>query len=194
MATSAFADDSVPPPSFHKGQIGVSARFGIGERAIATYNSKYYCGTVDTTAQYGFAPVCSGREPFALGLELSYGVAQHIELLVEVRLGLEQDFGDKPGDQGPRPLFVAPGARFFFSEAKRSKLFVQPELVFDETAYKDTTGAERGGDFGVRGLEGLWIDLHRAYGMYLYVGETLTMARWIDASFEVGAGFQMRYP
>jgi hypothetical protein len=194
IAAPALADDSEPPVTFHKGQIGVSARFGLGERAIATYDSKYYCGTLDPQAEHGFASVCTGRTPLALGLELSYGVARHIELTVELGLGLERDFGGTPSQDGPRPLFVAPGARFFFSEAKRSKLFVQPEFVFDETGYKDATGAERGGDFGVRGLEGLWIDLHRTYGMYVYVGETLEMARWIDASFEIGAGFQMRYP
>lgn len=194
LAAPAFADDTEPPATFHKGQIGISARFGLGERAIATYNSKYYCGALDPQAQYGFASVCTARTPLALGLEASYGVAKHIELLVELRLGLERDFGSMPGAEGPRPLVVAPGARFFFSEAKRSKLFVQPEVVFDFSSYKDTMGMDRGNDFGVRGLEGLWVDLHRTYGMYLFVGETLTMARWIDASFEVGAGFQMRYP
>jgi hypothetical protein len=194
LAAPAFADDSEPPVTFHKGQVGISARFGIGERAIATYDSKYYCGTIDTTAKYGYAPVCSERTPLALGLEASYGVSTTVELLVEMRLGLEQDFGGKPGDKGPRPFFVAPGARFFFSEAKRAKLFVQPEFVFDYTGYKDSAGMDRGNDYGVRGLEGLWVDLHHAYGMYLYVGETLEMARWVDASFEIGAGFQMRYP
>ena len=194
MAAPAFADDTEPPVTFHKGQVGFSARFGLGERAIATYDSKYYCGTLDSTAKYGYAPVCTGRTPFALGLEASYGVSPSIELLVELRLGLERDFGGKPGDEGPRPLFVAPGARFFFSEAKRAKLFVQPEAVFDFSGYKDAAGMDRGNDFGVRGLEGLWVDLHRTYGMYLYVGETLEMARWVEASFEVGVGFQGRYP
>ena len=111
-----------------------------------------------------------------------------------MRLGLERDFGPSPSAEGPRPFFLAPGARFFFSEAKRTKLFVQPEIVFDFTGYNDATGASRGYDIGGRGLEGVWVDLHRSYGMYLYVGETLEMARWIDAAFEVGAGFQGRYP
>ena len=46
----------------------------------------------------------------------------------------------------------------------------------------------------MRGLEGLWIDLHRTYGMYLFVGETIEVSHWLDAGFEVGAGFQARYP
>ena len=194
VAAPAFADDSEPPVTFHKGQLGISARFAIGERAIATYDNKYYCGKLDSTAKYGNAPVCTGRAPFALGLEASYGVASHIELLLEMRLGLERDFGPSPTAEGPRPFFLAPGARFFFSEAKRTKLFVQPEVVFDFTSYKDAAGMDRGNDFGVRGLEGLWVDLHHAYGIYAFVGETLEMARWVDASFEIGAGFQGRYP
>lgn len=194
LTAPVFADDTEPPVTFHKGQVGLSARFGLGERAIATYNSKYYCGATDPQAQYGFASVCTGRTPLALGLEASYGVSTTTELVVEMHLGLEQDFGDKPGDSGPRPFFIAPGARFFFSEAKHAKLFVQPEFVFDFTGYKDTAGMDRGNDYGLRGLEGLWVDLHRAYGMYVFVGETLEMARWMDASFEIGAGFQARYP
>jgi hypothetical protein len=30
--------------------------------------------------------------------------------------------------------------------------------------------------------------------MYLFFAETIEMARWIDAGFEIGAGFQGRYP
>lgn len=194
LAAPALADDTAPAVTFHKGQVGVSARMAIGERAIATYDNKYYCGELDATAKYGNAPVCTGRIPFALGLEASYGVSTTAELVVEMRLGLERDFGASANIDGPRPFFIAPGARFFFSEAKRAKLFVQPEVVFDFTGYKDAAGMSRGTDFGVRGLEGLWVDLHRTYGMYVYVGETLEMARWVDAGFEVGAGFQGRYP
>ena len=194
LAAPAFADDTAPPVTFHKGQIGVSARIALGERAIATYDNKYYCGTSDATAMFGNAPVCTGRIPFSLGLEASYGVSRTAELVLEMRLGLERDFGPTANTDGPRPFFLAPGARFFFSEAARTKLFVQPEVVFDFTGYKDGAGTSRGMDFGVRGLEGVWVDLHRTYGMYLFVGETLEMARWVDAGFEVGAGFQGRYP
>ena len=91
LAAPAFADDTAPPLTFHKGQIGVSARIALGERAIATYDNKYYCGTSDSSAQYGNASVC--RIPFSLGLEASYGVANHVEFVLEMRLGLERDFG-----------------------------------------------------------------------------------------------------
>ena len=43
-------------------------------------------------------------------------------------------------------------------------------------------------------LEGLWIDLHRTYGFYIYAGETATFSRWLEAQLEGGIGFQARYP
>jgi hypothetical protein len=188
LATPVWADETQPAGTFHKGQFGLSARFGVGVRGIATYENTVYCGTTDSMAEHGYASVCTGRAPLSLDLEAAYGIAKSIELVLELRVGLERDFGTTPAASGPRPFHISPGARFFFSEAKRSKLFVQPQLVIDLADY------QRGNDFGVRGIEGFWIDLHRAYGIYFYIGETLQFSRWISASFEVGMGFQGRYP
>lgn len=186
---SAYADDSAEPPkTFHKGQVGISTRLAVGARGIVTYENTVYCGKSDAGAEHGFATVCTGRTPLALDLEAAYGVAKSVELTLEMRLGVERDFGTAPGMQGPRPFSLAPGARFFFSEAKRTKLFVQPSLLIDLANY------ERGNDFGVRGIEGLWIDLHRTYGIYFFVAENLEFSRWLSASFEGGFGFQGRYP
>ena len=188
LTSTAHADDSEPPVTFHKGQFGVSARLGLGVRGIATYENTVYCGKTDPQAEHGFASVCTGRTPLSLDLEASYGVTRSIELVLELRLGIESEFGPAPGADGPRPLHLSPGARFFFSEAKRTKLFVQPQIVFD------FAGHERGNDFGVRGLQGFWIDLHRSYGLYFYIAETLQFSRWLSAAFEGGIGFQGRYP
>jgi hypothetical protein len=182
------AGDGDAPASFHKGQFGGSARLALGVRGIATYENSVYCGKQDPEAEFGFASVCTGRTPLALDLEFSYGVKPTIELVLEVRLGIEGDFGTMPGTDGPHPFWLSPGARFFFSEAARAKFFVQPQIVLDFAGY------EQGNDFGVRGIEGLWIDLHRSYGLYFYVGETLEFSRWLSAAFEVGVGFQGRYP
>lgn len=183
LASPARADDDLPIAS-HKGQFGVSARIGLGVRAIATYDAHVFCGAdVDDR-------VCTGRSPMALDLEAAYGVADSVELTLEMRIGLERDFGATPGAEGPRPLSLAPGARFYFSEAKRTKLFVQPALVFDFADYAQRPG----NDFGVRGLQGLWIDLHRSYGLYFYIAETLELSRWLSGGFEAGVGFQGRYP
>jgi hypothetical protein len=194
-AGPAFADDvGEPPTTFHKGQVGISARFGVSARGIATYNSDY-CGVTDSTAKNGNAPVCTGIAPFAFELEGAYGVAEHVELTLEMRIGVARDFGPTAaGGQGPRPLFLAPGARFFFSEAKHLKLFIQPAVVFDFASYKDAAGADRGKDIGVRGLQGVWIDFHRTYGIYAFLGETAEFARWLSGEMEVGFGIQGRYP
>lgn len=188
LAGTAAADDSEElPATYHKGQFGISARMGLGVRGIATYDDTDYCGKLDEQ-DGGFASVCTGRLPVALDLEASFGVARSIELALELRVGIESDFGVDPNAGGPRPLHVAFGSRFSFSEAKRTKLFVQPMVV------ADLSDRSQGNDFGVRGLEGFWVDLHRAYGIYVYVGETLEFSRWLSFAFEGGVGFQGRYP
>jgi hypothetical protein len=196
LAAPAWAGDgdNGPAPTFHKGQLGISARFGLGIRGIITYDSKYYCGKTDSGAKYGFASACTGRAPLRLDLEAAYGVATSVELLVEMRLGLERDFGVAPGLEGPRPFLLAPGARFYFGEGKRTRLFITTQAVFDFTGYKDAMGASRGVDVGFRSLDGLWIDLHRAYGIYIYIAETAEVRHWIDGELEGGIGFQGRYP
>jgi hypothetical protein len=189
VTTPVWADDTEPPVTFHKGQFGVSARFGVGARAIVPYDEEY-CGKKDPEARTGNAAVCTGRTPISLDLEAAYGVAKSIEVTLELRIGIESDIGPDIGQSGPRPLHLAPGARFFFSEAARSKLFVQPALVFDFADYAQKTG----NDFALRGIEGYWIDLHRSYGLYFYIAETIGFSRWLSATFEAGIGFQGRYP
>lgn len=190
-ASPAVADDAIP--ATHKGQFGLSARLELGVRGIATYNSDY-CGVTDTTAKNGNAPVCTGRGPFALDLEPSYGVASAIELTLALHLGLERDFGATPSSEGPRSFRLEPGARFYFSEAGHSKLFVQPSVVFDFTNYRNQTGTSYGTDVGVRALEGYMLDLHRSFSAYAFVGETAEVSRWLYAELEFGIGIQGRYP
>lgn len=191
VAAPARADD--PIPAGHQGQVGLSLRLGLGVRGIATYNSDY-CGVLDNTAKNGNAPVCTGREPFALDLEPSYGVAKAIELVFGFHIGLERDFGPTAATDGPKAFRIEPGARFFFSESGHSKLFVQPSFVVDFTNYQKAGGASYGTDVGVRALEGYWIDLHRSFGLYAFVGETAEFSRWLSANLDFGVGIQGRYP
>ena len=189
-ASPALADDSIP--ATHKGQFGLSARLEVGVRGIATYNSDY-CGVSDSTAKSGNAPVCTGRSPFALDLEPSYAVARAVELTLNFHIGLEKDFGPTPITEGPRVFRLEPGARFYFSEAGHSKLFVQPSLVLDFTNYLKQTGQAYGTDFGVRAMEGYMLDLHRSFSAYAFVGETAELSRWLYAELEFGIGVQGRY-
>jgi hypothetical protein len=178
----------------HANQYQVSARLAFGMRGIATYDDDY-CGDTDSERPSGFAKVCTGRSPIAVDFEFGYGITRAIDLILELRIGIENDFGATPGDDdGPRPLHLAPGARFFFSESGRSKLFTTAQLVIDVAGYENASGESLGTDFGVRNMSGLWFDLGRSYGIYGYVGSTATFARWLRFELEGGIGIQGRYP
>ncbi len=184
------------PVSFsHKGQIQASLRLSLGMRAIVAYDDADYCGETDSMSGTGNKAVCTGRVPFSFDLEVGYGIARKIDLIAEFRIGIEEDFTATltgAGD-GPRMFHFSPGARFFFSDAKTMKLFTTAQLVFDFAGYKDQAGQDRGADFGVRNLNGPWLDLDRAYGFYAYVGETATFGRWLLTQLEIGAGVSARF-
>jgi len=194
LPTLAWAETPDGRDLSHHKQVQLSARLAFGLRGIATYDDDY-CGDTDTSRPSGFAKVCTGRSPMAVDFELGYGITRAIDLVAELRLGIEQDFGPTPtSDEGPRPLHLSPGARFFFSETGRAKLFTTAQLVIDFAGYEDTAGNSLGTDFGIRNMSGLWIDLAREYGFYVFVGETATFARWLRFELEGGVGFQGRYP
>ncbi|MEJ7604170.1 MAG: hypothetical protein WKG01_40270, partial [Kofleriaceae bacterium] len=122
------------------------------------------------------------------------GVHRRIDAILELRVGLEADFGATPtAQEGPRVFHVSPGARFFFSEGGNSKLFTTAQVVIDASGYKDAAGDGRGTDLGVRNLSGLWFDLDRGYGFYVFIGETATFTRWMRFELEAGIGVQGRY-
>lgn len=184
-----------PPEKGHKGQFQVSLRTAIGMRAIVPYEKGDYCGDLDSSTSSGNAPVCSSRAPFSIDLELGYGVTSKIDAILEMRIGLEGDFGATAAStDGPSMFHLSPGARFFFSDTKSTKLFSTAQLVLDFAGYKDAGGQGRGADFGVRNMNGVWVDVKRNYGFYAYVGETLTFARWLKFELEGGIGFSYRYP
>jgi hypothetical protein len=178
VSTPVFADDDTSYS--HKHQVGLSLRTGIGVSATIPYKSTVYCGDLDSSTMSGNAAVCTERAPTELGLDFSFG--------------LEHDFGAIAGMQGPIPIQLAPGARFYFSETARSKMFVQPQLVFDFSDYKDPSGTSRGTDFGIGALEGYLFDFNRHVGAYIFLGETIGFVRWLSGDFEAGLGIQARYP
>ncbi len=179
----------------HEGMFQASLRVALGYRTIVPYSKGNYCGDTDNSTASGNAAVCTGRAPFAFDLELGYGVARKIDLVAEFRLGVEGDFDSfaGTGKTGPNVFHVSPGARFFFSDAKTTKLFTTAQVVFDFTGYEEAGGKSRGNDIGVRNLSGVWLDLERGYGFYAFVGETMTFSRWWRFELEAGIGVQARY-
>jgi len=199
---SATAPSPRPPPEepyakySHQGMFMASLRLGLGLRAIIPYDKTDFCGEADSTTSSGNAPVCSGRAPFAFDLELGYGLTRRVDLFAEIRLGIEADFAPTAlttSKDGPHPFRISPGARFFFSDAKSTKLFTTAQIVLDFTGYEDAAGNGRGTDVGLRNLSGIWLDLEKAYGFYAYIGETATFSRWWMFELEVGIGVQARY-
>jgi hypothetical protein len=177
----------------HKGQIEASLRLALGLRALVPYNDEF-CGQTDTDASNGQAAVCTGRAPFSVDFELGYGAGRKVDLVLEVRVGLESDFGARAGDPSGTHIFhLSPGGRFFFSDSGKAKLFTTAQAVLDFSGYKDAAGGGLGTDVGLRNLNGLWFDLDRAYGFYAFVGETATFARWLRFELEGGIGIQGRY-
>lgn len=192
-------DPTLPPPpqpkTDHKGQFQLSLRAALGFRAIATYSGDDFCGDTDKDTSSNNAPVCTSRTPFSFDIELGYGVAKKLDLLLEMRFGLEGDFGALPTSMShPHSVKLSPGVRYFFSEGRRSKLFTTGQVVFDFTGYENAAGNDRGNDVGIRNLNGYWFDLQREYGFYVYFGESATFARWFDLELEAGVGIQGRYP
>ena len=139
--------------------------------------------------------MCTSRAPFSLDFEVGYGLANWLDAVVETRVGIEPDFASTSLDNsdGPRMFHLSPGLRFFFADAGRTKVFSTAQLVLDFAGYEDTSGNDRGFDLGVRNLNGLWFDIERAYGFYVYAGETLTFGRWLRAELELGAGVSARF-
>lgn len=178
----------------HKGQFMASARVGLGMRAIVPYEETTFCGDTSNQTATGNAAACTGRSPFALDLEFGYGVASRIDVFLELRIGIEADFDATPsGNDGPRPFHLSPGARFFWGETDKVKVFTTAQIVLDLAGYKGGNGAEIGNDVGLRNLSGVWFDLDRAYGFYLFAGPTASFARWFRFELEAGIGLQGRY-
>ena len=166
-----------------------------GGRFIKTYDQEY-CGDRDNNGNTtGNSTVCLGRIPFAFDLSVSYGMTARIELMFDMRLGVERDFGGSVTDSdGPRLRHYAPGVKFYFSDSGVVKFFSTAQLAIDDTGYTSPTGDELGTDVSIRNANGLHLDFHEAYGAFAFFAEDVAFRRWISVGVEFGVGFQGRYP
>jgi hypothetical protein len=170
----------------HKGQFGVHASFGLGYRALFPYDDDDYCG--DDNA------VCWGAPPPLFELGLAYGVSKSVELLVDMRLGLTTDFKpQRVGEDAPRPLSFDAGAKIYIDDSGSAKLFTSILFHIDRTDYS-ASGASQSTDYGVRNVNGLLLDFHRTFGLYLAFGETISFVRWLRFEVDAGIGVQARFP
>jgi hypothetical protein len=200
-ATKQPLAPTVPAPSrardlSHRGQFGLSMRTGVAFRWLTPYDSGDYCGERSPDTASGNSPVCLGRAPMSLDFEVSYGASSKADAILEMRVGVERDFSaaGNSGNAGPRLFHLAPGVRYYYAEGASSKLFTTAQLVLDLTGYQDAAGKDRGVDFGLRSINGLWFDFRRNLAGYIYLGGTLTAVRWLRVDIEGGVGIQFRYP
>jgi hypothetical protein len=187
---TAFADsvdkDKDKAKYSHKGQFGISAQFGVGARAIFPYNDEF-CGTVSDQGQ---SEVCLGRSPVTLDVGLAYGVLGSLDVMLDLRLGVERDFGVNIDDSGPRIRALAPGVKAFFGEDGGGKFFSTLQLVVDLSGYDQADET----DLGARNQNGFQFDLHETVGLMLWVGETVAWRRWLRFELDGGVGLQARFP
>jgi hypothetical protein len=171
----------------HKGQFGIYSQFGVGYRALFRYNNNDYCGESGKS-------VCTGTTPPWVELGISYAPSKSIELITDFRIGLTNDFRpDTVTSKAPRELVLAPGIKAFVDDSGSVKWFTTFQVALDFTDYSaDNVAASL--DVGLRNVNGVLIDLHRTFGFYVHVGETIGFVRWLRFEMDGGLGLQARFP
>jgi hypothetical protein len=178
----AGATDFPPlvPPSFsHRSQFGLAVLPGSGFRVIVPYGENVYCGQPNER-------VCSGRLPFFLDVQPSYGLGPHWDVLVDLRFGLEEDFART------HQLAFAPGFRYWTDAEARLKFFSTLQLAYDTTQQHDS--AIHGYDLAFHNSNGVMGEVMPDLGFYVQLGDTVGFVRWLRFEIDLGVGVQARFP
>jgi hypothetical protein len=168
-----------PPSLVHKDQFGVELMPGTGYRIIAPYKDGISCGQQANR-------VCTGRLPFFLDVQPSFGISRHWDVVVDLRFGLETDFNQA------HEFEVAPGFRYWVDPDLSAKFFTTIQGVYDLSPQHDPGVKDY--DFGVRNANGFMYEVMRNLGFYLQFGETLGLVRWLRFEVDGGVGVQARFP
>jgi hypothetical protein len=191
LAAAQDEEEEISPTTkySHAGQFGFHAQVGTGYRAIFTYDEADFCGQI-SEQDGGNKSACTGRSPAFLDLGLSYGLTRSFELFVEMRLGLETDFGETLMMEGPKNFVIHPGMKLYIDDAGQTKFFSSVALALDITSYEQAPET----DIGIRNVNGLQFDLHKTVGIYFFFGETIAFKRWLRFELDAGLGLQARFP
>jgi hypothetical protein len=176
-----------PAESNHKYQTGLSIMPGSGYRLIVPYKDGQNCG--DSSGLQS-KRVCAHSVPFFLDFQLSFGVASRVDIIADIRFGLQSD----PAVPGNHQFALAPGLRFWLDQDVALKFYTTLQFMYDYTDYSNTLAGISSSDYGVRNANGLMFDPIRNVGFYVQFGETIGFARWFRIDLDVGLGAQIRFP
>lgn len=163
----------------HEDQLGLSILPGVGYRMIVPYKERQHCGQLDKR-------VCTGRIPWFIDLEPSYGLSRGWDLLVTLRFGIEKDFHTH------RQFAAMPGFRYWADRDTALRLYTTLQLVYDQTDQNQPGVANT--DFGFRNSTGFMYDIIRNFSLFFQFGETLGFSRWFRFEMDGGFGAQIRVP
>jgi hypothetical protein len=166
----------------HRFQVGLGVRVGTGYRVIAPYD-KEFCGEKDDSGNP--KSVCGQRLPFFLELSPSFGITTSLELLVDIRLYLEEDF------TGTNAFFVAPGLKYYMDPESWFKFYGTAQIVFEnqEQLSDNIPSFDIGGRFAL----GVHFDIVRYVGLYVQGGIIGSFNRWLSFVVDFAGGLQVRY-
>jgi len=164
----------------HRTQGGLGIIVGSGYRGLVRYQGSASCegGGSDRT-------FCHSRVPTFLDIEGSFGVTRALSTIVDVSVGLEKDFTHG------RPFAVAPGIKYYVDPEGRMKFFVTLQLALDFTEQLPDVPTV---DVGVRNAVGLQFDMHRLFGFWLQLGDTLAFRRYFRFELDAAGGIEARFP
>jgi hypothetical protein len=160
-------------------QFGIALLPGTGYRGIFPYQEMINCGQPGKR-------VCTGRLPFFLDVQPSFGFAKHWDVLLDLRFGLGQDFTQS------HEFALAPGVRYWVDPEEHAKFFATIQAAYDTTAQHNSQ--LRNNDFALRNSNGFMYEFMRNFGAYVQFGETIGFVRWLRFEIDGGVGVQARLP
>jgi hypothetical protein len=192
LAGPAAAEGQVDPSpsSFysptldHRHQTGVSLMPGVGYSVIVPYQEGKDCG--DSSGDPN-KRVCTSRVPLFVDLQLSFGLSTRIDLITDLRFGVE---GQRVTDS--RQFAFAPGFRVWIDQDSNIKFYTTIQGLVDSTD-QNQSGIPNT-DWGVRNSNGLMFDAIRNLGFFFQFGESIGFQRWFRLELDVGGGVQVRFP
>lgn len=176
-----------PAERNHRLQTGLSIMPGTGYRLIVRYRDSQSCGDPSGIAS---KPICSRRLPTFMDFQLAFGVLSRMDLIVDLRFGLEKD---PAAADNSHQFALSPGFRFWLDQEIAFKFYTTLQFVYDYTYFRPQTDTPAS-DFGMRNANGLMYDPIRNVGFYVQFGETIGVRRWFRIDVDVGVGAQLRFP